>query len=122
MLGTPYLSAILLHSVHAPTNSEHQDTSSNKLRKDTVEDEGDPQHMKKTLTELSVLDGVLSAFEPRYIRIAKRGKTPIDKEWPRNPMTASNPILSKWIAKGGNYGACMLAKIFSIGFSTIPLL
>jgi len=43
---------------------------------------------------------------PRYIRVAKRGKEPIDRGWTNAErlMHAEDPRLRAWLAKGGNYG------------------
>jgi len=46
----------------------------------------------------------LQNLEPRFIRVAKHGKEPIDKDWPLNPMYADDPKLQEWLEDGGNYG------------------
>ena len=49
----------------------------------------------------------LEGLGPRFIRVARRGKEPIDKRWTTNPMFADNPELQEWLLQGGNYGvAC----------------
>lgn len=39
-----------------------------------------------------------------FIRVAKKGKAPIDKGWPSNPLRADDPKLQDWLKQGGNYG------------------
>jgi len=48
----------------------------------------------------------LQGLGPHFIRVAKRGKEPIDKGWtqPENMMTADDPRLQAWLEEGGNYG------------------
>ena len=49
----------------------------------------------------------LQGLGPRFIRVARRGKEPIDKGWTTNPMFADNPELHEWLRQDGNYGvAC----------------
>ena len=46
----------------------------------------------------------LQPLGPHFIRVAKRGKEPIDKDWPRKPLFADDPKLQAWLREGGNYG------------------
>jgi len=46
----------------------------------------------------------LEALGPHFIRMNKRGKEPIDKGWPLNPMSHNDPKLQAWLKEGGNYG------------------
>ena len=39
-----------------------------------------------------------------FIRVAKKGKEPIDQGWTTNPMSADDPKLEDWLKEGGNYG------------------
>lgn len=48
----------------------------------------------------------LQGLGPHFIRVAKRGKEPIDKGWPQaeNMMSGDDPRLQAWLKEGGNYG------------------
>ncbi len=46
----------------------------------------------------------LQELGPHFIRVAKRGKEPIDKGWTTSAMEADNPMLKSWLQQGGNYG------------------
>ncbi len=58
----------------------------------------------RTVTIPNALIERLRALGPHFIRVAKKGKEPIDEGWPLNPMFASDPQLEEWLGVGGNYG------------------
>jgi len=46
----------------------------------------------------------LQGLGARFIRVAARGKQPVDAGWPSRPMHHADPHLQAWLKEGGNYG------------------
>jgi len=48
----------------------------------------------------------LKGLGPRFIKVARKGKNPVEVAWnrPENLMSADDPRLQTWLAEGGNYG------------------
>jgi len=48
----------------------------------------------------------LEGLGPRFLRVSKKGKEPIDKGWkqPERLMSVNDSRLKEWLSQGGNYG------------------
>lgn len=44
----------------------------------------------------------LKPLGPRFIKVAKNGKSAVDKDWPDNPLLSEQ--VEPWLAEGNNYG------------------
>ncbi|MDI6814099.1 MAG: bifunctional DNA primase/polymerase, partial [Desulfitobacteriaceae bacterium] len=55
------------------------------------------------------------------MRVAKKGKRPLDAGWPEKPMYAWDPRLQAWLRENGNYGVTCGGGLVILDLDTVEM-